>query len=134
MRIAHISDLHITCFPRNPLKLFSKRFLALANHFLFRRKKHSLENIHSFLNFLKENQTDLLVITGDLTTSSQKKEFSIAQKLLQKVEIPCIVIPGNHDKYTKKADRSNRFFSFFQNPESPFGCLKEKKVQSYQIQ
>lgn len=134
MRIAHISDLHVTCFPSNPLKLFSKRFFAVVNHFLFRRKTYSLDKIDSFFKILEELQTDLLVVTGDLTTSSLEKEFSIAQKLLQSAKIPYIVIPGNHDKYTQKAVRSHRFFSYFSNPKPTFGCLKTKKVQAHQIQ
>lgn len=134
MRIAHISDLHVARFPCNLLKLFSKRIFAVLNHFLFRKKQYSFKNFDNFLTLLKEQATDLLIITGDLTTSSLKEEFIQAKKLLDRVEIPYIVIPGNHDKYTKNADLSQRFFSYFPNPKPIFGCLKNKKVQAHQIQ
>lgn len=40
---------------------------------------------------------DIVIITGDLTDSGTKEETIIFKDLIQKLEIPFYIIPGNHD-------------------------------------
>ncbi len=75
MKILHLSDTHIGSekyFDRDPL-------------------------IH-VLNKLNEGGYDLLIHSGDITQEGKEEHFIEAQKLLSKVETPCVTIPGNHDK------------------------------------
>lgn len=74
MRIAHISDSHIT-----PGSSFSNdRFL------------HIVEEIND-LPF------DLVVHTGDVTDTGLREAYELSQDLLSKIEKPLIIMAGNHD-------------------------------------
>src|SRR3546814_6749151 len=40
---------------------------------------------------------DLVVITGDLTEHGRKQEYLLLKPLLAELDIPYLLIPGNHD-------------------------------------
>lgn len=40
---------------------------------------------------------DIAVLTGDVTQSGKEKEYKKAKKILSRIEIPLVIIPGNHD-------------------------------------
>lgn len=46
---------------------------------------------------LKRHSPDFIAISGDLTQRARRKEFLKAQRFLQKLPSPQLVIPGNHD-------------------------------------
>ena len=117
-RIAHISDLHFSTFTWSPTQFFSKRWVGNAN-LLFRRMK---EFCHSQLNELTqvfiEKKIDLLIVTGDLSTTSKKNEFLLAQAFLNKIKnagVEVITLPGNHDHYTKLDYKNQTFYDFFKS-------------------
>ncbi|MCB1084554.1 MAG: metallophosphoesterase [Chlamydiia bacterium] len=127
VRIAHISDLHFSNFSFNPLQFFSKRWIGNLN-LLFNRSKHYLnERPFSLIPSFKKQGVTHVIISGDLTTTSSKKEFALAKSFVSRLKeegMTVYVIPGNHDAYTKKADRKNVFYRFFPSPSSSPFSLK----------
>ncbi len=81
MLIAQISDLHIQSEGQNKDLINPERHLAQCVE---------------ALNALSP-RPDLVVVTGDLTESGTKEEYLILKPLLDALQIPYLVIPGNHD-------------------------------------
>ncbi|MGP1613706.1 MAG: phosphodiesterase [Pollutimonas bauzanensis] len=81
MLLAQISDLHIQ--------------REGAHSALIQAETHLLRCIET-LNRLRP-RPDLLAITGDLTESGRKEEYLILKPMLQKLKMPFLLIPGNHD-------------------------------------
>ncbi|MFP4052003.1 MAG: metallophosphoesterase family protein, partial [Thermoplasmata archaeon] len=50
------------------------------------------------LEELKKHDYDLLIHSGDLTQDGKLEYYKKAQKFLKKIDIPYVIIPGNHDK------------------------------------
>ncbi|ONG45574.1 phosphodiesterase [Pseudoroseomonas deserti] len=40
---------------------------------------------------------DLVLLTGDVAETGTAEEYALARKLLGRLEMPCLAIPGNHD-------------------------------------
>jgi len=124
IRIAHISDLHFSKFSYCPTQFFSKRWLGNVNLLLNRSKQYINERPFSLIPILKEKGITHVIISGDLTTTSSLKEYKIAKSFVEALEkegIKIFLIPGNHDHYTKKADRTKRFYRTFPSSgKSPF--------------
>lgn len=107
MKILHISDLH---FPTllNPLTLRRKSLVGYANFYLRRRKKHMQHKI--LVETIRNLDYDLLIISGDITNVSHPKEFEIAKEILSPIlDHRTFMIPGNHDRYTKKSISEDYF-------------------------
>jgi len=111
MRIAHISDLHIS-----------------ASH-----KRTNIRNTKYLLNYIANNSFDHLIITGDLTENATGKDFEIMRNLLNKAGLldndKLTMVIGNHD-----------IFGGVQKPEDIFGfprkCLHtnyKAKVEDFRI-
>jgi len=74
MKIAHVSDLHLT----------STNFVE--------------EWGINLIGLLKDIKPDILLITGDLTNEGYAHEYDIAEQFLGKIKTRAkIIIPGNHD-------------------------------------
>lgn len=74
MKIAHVSDLHLT----------SPNFVGGWGA--------------NLISLLEEIKPDMLLITGDLTNEGYAHEYDIAEQFLRKIKIKHkIIIPGNHD-------------------------------------
>lgn len=71
MRIAHLSDLHF-------------------GH-------HDDVVAEALLAELKESGVDLLVVSGDFTQLGSTAEFAEARSWLDRVGLPLLAVPGNHD-------------------------------------
>ena len=115
MRIVHISDLHYGKFSYNPLQIFSKRLLGNFN-FLFKRQFiFDPEIIAAFEKTLCSLAPDLILVSGDLTTTALKAEFRQARALLERLSnnYRIFAIPGNHDTYTKSAFSQKLFYNSF---------------------
>ncbi|MEX0961907.1 MAG: metallophosphoesterase [Simkaniaceae bacterium] len=118
IRIAHISDVHFSKFCFSPLQFFSKRWLGSANLLLKRGRLYINEKVKMLPDFLKNQGVTDLLITGDLTTTSQKSEYQLARIFIDEVKkrgIHTFLIPGNHDHYTRFSDRTRRFYHYFKN-------------------
>ena len=119
VRIAHISDLHFSKITLSPSQFFSKRWIGNLNLLLLRRNAFQAERVEEFFLYLKENKVDFLVITGDLSSTSLKEEFAQAREFVCRVEMlgtRVIVIPGNHDHYTRRSWKDKVYYNYF--PES----------------
>lgn len=79
MRIAHLSDLHISTF----------------------LKKGNIGKTKKLLKYAVETGFDHLVITGDLSDNSEAKDFVILRKILENFNLldsrKTTIIIGNHD-------------------------------------
>lgn len=113
MKIAHISDIHFFSPSFSPLDIFSKKCIGKCNALLRRRKSFITKHLEEFINSIVNENIDILIITGDFTTTSDKKEFIFAKQFIQKIQkkgIKVFAVPGNHDMYTKKAYAEKDFF------------------------
>jgi Icc protein len=101
VRIGHISDLHIADRGRYPRNGFSAKDCD----------RHSAKLAKGLLDALREVEVDHLVVTGDLTLSSEPREFERAADLLKwwAAAGTLTVVPGNHDVWTAEAVDSGRF-------------------------
>ncbi|MCB1106908.1 MAG: YkgJ family cysteine cluster protein [Chlamydiia bacterium] len=116
IRIAHISDLHFSRFSLDPTQLFSKRWLGNLNLLFNRSKDYLNARPFSLIPTFKKKGITHVIISGDLTTTSSHAEYQIAKRFVKELEemgIKVFSIPGNHDHYTKKADRTKRFYHYF---------------------
>lgn len=116
IRCAHISDLHFArpCWKIN--QFFSKRWIGNANFYLRRRSQFCFKNLKMLPSLFKQLQISKVLITGDLSTTSEEKEFLIAQRFIQQLEeegFSVLVLPGNHDQYTKTAFSQKTYYHFF---------------------
>jgi 3',5'-cyclic AMP phosphodiesterase CpdA len=141
IRIAHFSDIHFYHLNKSPTQFFNKRVLANFHALFSRRKTHDPALAFDVLNFLKKEKVTHLIITGDYTTSSSKKEFEMMQKYIEVVKnegFTLLTLPGNHDVYTKHALRNNSFFSYLGNyvnfeGDIPNFNLADESVAAYKI-
>ncbi len=116
MKIVHISDLHFWRISLNPLRLAGKRMLGMGNLILNRARRYRMENISPLRERMKELQPDHILITGDLTTTSLEEEFEAVRLALRPLDdgrSSITVIPGNHDRYTRPAERQRLFERYF---------------------
>lgn len=140
MRIAQISDVHFTLSSWNPLRFCGKRLAGMANWLLFRRSKYTREPILALPDLFQKLKVDLILVGGDLTSTSLPKEFIAAQNFFNRFPQRKIFIPGNHDQYTRRSHRNLRFYRFFQNQrrtvEHPvdFFSLPEHGIEVHRLQ
>lgn len=71
--IAHLSDMHVGAIN------FKEEYLLSA------------------INKINELNSDLVIITGDLTENGYYTEFKSAAEYINLIENPLLVVPGNHD-------------------------------------
>lgn len=115
IRVAHVTDIHWTLRP--PLRRIpGKRVLGAANLYLRGRRHQFPEAVQEALvAHLVALAPDAVVITGDLTATALPDEFAWARRALQPVldRFPTLVLPGNHDVYTRGARRDRRIAEHF---------------------
>lgn len=133
LKIAHISDLHLYKPSYGLLQFFSKRWLGNLNSF-FLRQKHFQSGQLLLLPELFENlKVDYVVVSGDLSSTSLKDEFSLGLKIIEEFHkrgIKTFIVPGNHDHYTKKAHKRKVFYDFFTNRAKKKYDLKKDGVEA----
>jgi 3',5'-cyclic AMP phosphodiesterase CpdA len=137
LRIAHISDLHFAKATYNLSQFFSKRWIGNLNLLFSRKQDYLPERLASLPSLFQELKVDIVLVSGDLSTTSLSEEFGLARSFLKQIEeknIPVIALPGNHDHYTKSAYKNRLFYQFFNSKFSPKNegvfayNLKEHKV------
>lgn len=133
MRFAHISDLHFGSVCLGPSQFFSKRWLGNFNYLFNRRKEFDYGRLEELINLFKDQRVTHLIITGDLSVTSRKREFKKAKKFIDRLigaGFEVFTIPGNHDHYTKTSDRKKSFYTYFADkfdPDCPLS-LKNHRV------
>jgi 3',5'-cyclic AMP phosphodiesterase CpdA len=119
MRIAHISDLHVLALAGAvPFRLFNKRATGYANLRLRRNHQHKTEIVRAIAGHLSRSKIDHVVITGDVSNLALEAEFSAVRSVLDDVlALPpsaVTLVPGNHDVYTRGAQKKLRFSQYFE--------------------
>jgi Icc protein len=119
LRLGHISDLHLSDRGRYPRNGYAPRDCDRHSNRLAQRVLEGMENA----------RVDHLVVTGDLTLSSESAEFERAAKLLRRwAEAGKLtIVPGNHDVWTAESVKTSRFLRMV----GPDGRGMRKPVPSY---
>ncbi len=140
IRIAHVSDPHVLSRTAAEWSsvVFNKRVTGYANLLLRRGRVHRREYLLSVLAAAAE-QSDHVVVTGDVTNLSLEHEYEEAGALLADVarRTEVTVVPGNHDVYLPATHDGRRFPHHFDRflasdlpefacdlPAGPFPCVK----------
>jgi 3',5'-cyclic AMP phosphodiesterase CpdA len=121
IRLAHLSDIHITASPLGWQwqDWFTKRYLGWVNFrwlgrgFRFRRAD---EVLRILMAELPQRRVDHIVFSGDATALGFEAEFRRAAELLglsQPKVLPGLAVPGNHDYYTRAVQASGLFERYF---------------------
>jgi 3',5'-cyclic AMP phosphodiesterase CpdA len=116
LRIAHLSDLHFAKIGKGLGQFFSKAWIGNLNVVLNRGFEYSPIRPYAVIDLLKREKVTDVIISGDLTITSSKKEFALAKQFIHALEnekVNVYVIPGNHDHYTKSAYRKRLFYHYF---------------------
>ncbi len=105
MRIVHFSDIHVGCIPRSLSSLFDKRIFGVCNYYLRRRGVFDMDILERALPATRELKPDLVVCTGDITSTGSPREFRLATDLLRPFVDThgkrFVYLPGNHDTYVR---------------------------------
>lgn len=121
-RIAHISDLHFSHITLNPLQFFSKRWVGNGNLIFSRKRSFSETLLHPLPHLFQKLKVDYIFITGDVSTTGLEKEFQKAKHFLSELSVgskKLLLLPGNHDHYTKRDFHRKLFYRFFENDTPP---------------
>jgi len=126
-RIIHISDLHFSKITLNPLQFFSKRWIGNTNLIFSRRNTYIRKHLDKLPALAKEMGVDLVLFSGDASTTGRRDELLEAKNYLQGFGIKTLSVPGNHDHYTRKDYAQRSFYQALGNaPKGPFSLQKDK--------
>ena len=115
MRIAHITDIHVTRIP-GITQMTPKRLLGTANLLLGGRRHHFSKTVQeAMVRDVDALEPDAIVCTGDITQTAIPQEFKAAQKLLSPIfdKYRTVLIGGNHDTYTQHAWKGQVMQTYF---------------------
>lgn len=122
MRIVFIGDIHVFRLLHAPWDLAGKAIAGQANVWLRRRRVFDLRLLAPVLARIDALHPDLVLLSGDLTSISARREFDRAALYLKPLlgRYRAIGIPGNHDRYTFAATMTRRMERTFPGlvPES----------------
>lgn len=133
LRIAHISDLHFAKSCWNLSQFCSKQWLGNANLVFARKRDYLQDHLFSLPALFKRHKVEHVIISGDLSTTSQHEEFAMALKFVASLKekgFEVITIPGNHDQYTKKAYKNKWFYDYF---PSSFGAIEDYNLKEHGV-
>ena len=115
MRILHFSDIHLGLgLRRVPLSDWAGKRLAGGANLLRgrgRRFSNAAEKTRAMVRLKDELCADLALCTGDLTALATDAEFQAARDIFEPLLDAgrFVVIPGNHDLYTRRDVMQGRF-------------------------
>ena len=117
MRVAHLTDLHfLDTSPISWKQLIGKRGLGYINlYHRGRAKDFSDAARKALIRRVVQEKPDLVIISGDLTSTSRESEYRLAREGLKEIldNFPTFVIPGNHDYYDTDAVSGNHMVRYF---------------------
>lgn len=101
LRLAAVGDIHLYRLTAKPWKILNKRLLGLVNLWLSRRHHFRPKLLPRVMDRVREISPNLLLLSGDVTTTSLRKEFDDVAEALRHVgdDVPIVAVPGNHDRY-----------------------------------
>ena len=103
VKLAHISDPHLTSPQAKISQLLCKRVLGYQSWHLNRKKIHKPPILAQLVDDIHAHRPDEIAVTGDLTNIALPSEFEAAAGWLNDLGPPrqVAVVPGNHDTYVK---------------------------------
>jgi predicted MPP superfamily phosphohydrolase len=115
LRVAHLTDLHFQLTPSFRELSFKRLVSSVHLHVLGRAKRFSLAAQREVIRAAAATLPDVVVVTGDLTAQGLRGELELARRELSCLldRVPCLVIPGNHDIYTRQCVRERTFEAVF---------------------
>ncbi|MEX0744617.1 MAG: metallophosphoesterase [Phycisphaeraceae bacterium] len=110
MRIAVIGDIHLFRLKVHFSRLLGKRLLGQSNLWLNRRFRFNHSLLDPIIAQVRSLKPDLVLLTGDVTTTSLEDEFADIVKYFEPLAetAPVLMVPGNHDRYTFRSARRKR--------------------------
>lgn len=117
MRIALIGDIHAYSLKVSPRRvLLSRRFMGHGNLLLNRRFRFNHAMLDVVLKKVRAMEPAKVLFSGDVSTTSLEDEFVVIERYLRPLseEVPILVVPGNHDRYTFRAKRVKRIETILQ--------------------
>ncbi|PCI95592.1 hypothetical protein COB11_01815 [Candidatus Aerophobetes bacterium] len=114
--IAHISDLHFSKIQLGIAQFMSKRWIGNLNVIFNRGRIYKNSRPRTLIESFKKNNVTHVFISGDVSTTSFKKEFQVAKNFVKDLRdegFIVFVIPGNHDSYTKRSYKKRLFYNYF---------------------
>ncbi len=136
IKIIHFSDLHIPAKIDGISSFFDKRVLGILNYHFRRKNEFSLEKIPEIISFILNEKPDIIICTGDLTSTGQPSEFKDGLGYLAPIidsDIPLLFTPGNHDAYVKRKKCIDALKDSFDILNSKANIKYQDKVSSFQI-
>ena len=117
MRIALIGDIHLFTLKVHPRRLLGKRLLGQSNLWINRQFRFNHTMLEPVINKVRALKLDLVLLSGDVTSTSLEDEFADVVKYLKPLsdEVPVLIVPGNHDRYTYRAARRKRVETLLTN-------------------
>ena len=122
MKLVHLSDIHVWRYTWDVRRLVGVRAWWMYELIRGRAHQFQLERLDEVVARVQSLDPDHVLITGDLTTSALPDEFDdvklrLAPLLADRHRIT--ILPGNHDRATRRSSATNRF-------ESEFGLYMPK--------
>jgi predicted phosphodiesterase len=115
VKIAHLTDLHITTLPPHPSAFFDRRVSGALNlTVLGRGEKYRSagERGAAAVAEIVAERPDAVVFGGDASSLAETEELAGAAQVLRpllELGVPCVALAGNHDRYTRRSQRERRF-------------------------
>lgn len=107
MRLVHLTDLHLSSLANVPLySLWGKRWSGYGAWWKNPARKYLQRMLTTTLKAVRAENADQILVTGDLLQIGLKSEMAQALEWLPRLgsEEQVMLIPGNHDIYTRKSE------------------------------
>lgn len=106
MKLLHFSDIHLWRRAFDWSDPVFKRWLGLANLLLRRGRKFPRALAREVVEHIAAAEADAVIFSGDMTTTALRAEFEDVRDLfvplVRKWGERFIILPGNHDRYTRR--------------------------------
>lgn len=113
LRLAHLSDLHFATTTFDWKDFASKQWVGYLNSLIFRRHKYNTDALWQLPDEFKDLNINWICITGDVTTTARDEEFAQAKFFIDELPSPVLILPGNHDLYTRRSEKERTFYRTF---------------------
>ncbi len=115
LRFILLGDVHVYRLAVAPWHLLGKRLLGQLNLWLNRRARLRVDLLPQLIEHMTSLEPDMLLCTGDLTTTALPAEFQLALQQLTPIleKTHAFITPGNHDRYSFTSARTKRFEQTF---------------------
>ncbi|HET6756333.1 MAG TPA: metallophosphoesterase [Burkholderiales bacterium] len=87
--------------------------------------------VEALLRLVREQAPDLMVFSGDITQRARRRQFRAAKIFVDRISLPTIVLPGNHD--IPLFNLIARIFYPYANHQRVFGSDLEQQFESADV-